>query len=64
MYECPRGTEAFTMERGGTDEVDAGRAAGALSTVAMILAILLGIGVPSYRYITTANRVSSEINGW
>ncbi len=28
-----------------------------------IVAILLGIGVPSYRYVTTANRVSTEING-
>jgi type IV fimbrial biogenesis protein FimT len=28
-----------------------------------IVAILLGIGVPSYKYVTTANRVSTEING-
>ena len=28
-----------------------------------IVAILFGIGVPSYRYVTTANRMSSEING-
>jgi type IV fimbrial biogenesis protein FimT len=28
-----------------------------------IVAILLGIGVPSYRYVTTSNRLSSEVNG-
>ena len=28
-----------------------------------IVAILFAIGVPSYKYVTTANRVSSEING-
>ena len=28
-----------------------------------IVAILLAIGAPSYRYVTTTNRVSSEING-
>jgi len=28
-----------------------------------IVAILVGIGVPGYRYVTTANRMSGEING-
>jgi type IV fimbrial biogenesis protein FimT len=28
-----------------------------------IVGILLAIGVPSYRYITNSNRVSSEVNG-
>ena len=28
-----------------------------------IVAILVGVGVPSFRYVTTANRLSSEING-
>jgi type IV fimbrial biogenesis protein FimT len=28
-----------------------------------IVAILMGIGVPSYKYVTNADRVSSEING-
>lgn len=28
-----------------------------------IVGILLGIGVPSYKYVTTANRMSGEING-
>ncbi len=28
-----------------------------------IVGILVGIGVPSYRYVTTSNRMSSEING-
>jgi type IV fimbrial biogenesis protein FimT len=31
--------------------------------VITIAAILTGIGVPSYRYVTYSNRVSSEING-
>jgi type IV fimbrial biogenesis protein FimT len=34
-----------------------------LIVVMAIVAILTGIGVPSYRYVTTANRVSSEVNG-
>ncbi len=31
--------------------------------VMAIAAILLGIGVPSFRYVTRANRMSSDING-
>jgi type IV fimbrial biogenesis protein FimT len=31
--------------------------------VMSIVGILLAIGVPSYRYVTTANRMSGEING-
>lgn len=27
-----------------------------------IISILVGVGIPSFRYVTTANRVSSEIN--
>jgi type IV fimbrial biogenesis protein FimT len=34
-----------------------------LVVVCTIVGILLSIGVPSYRYVTSANRVSSEING-
>jgi len=34
-----------------------------LITTMSIVAILLGIGVPSFRYITNADRASSEING-
>jgi type IV fimbrial biogenesis protein FimT len=34
-----------------------------LVVVCTIVGILLAIGVPSYRYVTTANRVASEING-
>jgi type IV fimbrial biogenesis protein FimT len=33
-----------------------------LATVMSIVAILMAIGVPSYRYVTTSNRMSSEIN--
>ena len=32
-------------------------------SVMSIVAILLAIGVPSYRYVTSANRATSEING-
>jgi type IV fimbrial biogenesis protein FimT len=34
-----------------------------LLTVSTVIAILLAIGVPSFRYVTTANRASAEING-
>jgi type IV fimbrial biogenesis protein FimT len=33
-----------------------------LMVVTTIVAILMGIGVPSFRYVTTANRVSAEVN--
>ena len=33
-----------------------------LIVVMMIVAILTGIGVPSMKYVTTSNRVSSEVN--
>jgi type IV fimbrial biogenesis protein FimT len=33
-----------------------------LMTVAAIVALLLSIGVPSYKYITTSYRMSSEVN--
>jgi type IV fimbrial biogenesis protein FimT len=34
-----------------------------LMVVMAIVAILLGIGVPSYRYITNSYRMSAEVNG-
>jgi type IV fimbrial biogenesis protein FimT len=34
-----------------------------LIVVTSIVGILLAIGAPSYRYVTTANRVASEVNG-
>lgn len=34
-----------------------------LMVTVSIMAILLAVGVPSYRYITTSNRVSAEVNG-
>jgi type IV fimbrial biogenesis protein FimT len=34
-----------------------------LVVVCSIVGILLAIGAPSFKYVTTANRVSSEING-
>jgi type IV fimbrial biogenesis protein FimT len=34
-----------------------------LVVVCTIVGILLAVGVPSFKYVTTANRVSSEING-
>lgn len=34
-----------------------------LLVVIMIVSILMGIGVPSYRYVTNSNRLSAEVNG-
>ena len=34
-----------------------------LMVVVAIVAILLGIGIPSYRYITNSYRMSAEVNG-
>jgi type IV fimbrial biogenesis protein FimT len=34
-----------------------------LLVVITIAAILMGIGVPSYKFVTTSNRVSTEVNG-
>jgi len=34
-----------------------------LLVVVAIVAILLGIGIPSFRYVTNANRASAEVNG-
>jgi type IV fimbrial biogenesis protein FimT len=34
-----------------------------MMVVCAVVAILLAVGVPSFRYVTTANRVASEING-
>jgi type IV fimbrial biogenesis protein FimT len=34
-----------------------------LLTVITIVAILFGLGLPSYQYVTNANRISSEVNG-
>jgi type IV fimbrial biogenesis protein FimT len=34
-----------------------------LLTVVAIVAILLAIGVPSYRYVTNSYRISAEVNG-
>ena len=34
-----------------------------LMVVVAIVAILLGIGVPSYRYISNSYRMSAEVNG-
>ena len=34
-----------------------------LMVVITIVAILMGIGVPSFRYVTNSNRISAEVNG-
>ena len=34
-----------------------------LMVVVAIVAIVLGLGVPSFRYVTNANRLSAEVNG-
>jgi len=44
------------------------RRAGGLTTIELmitiaVVAILMGVGVPSFRYVTNANRTSAEVNG-
>lgn len=34
-----------------------------LMVVITIVAILMGLGAPSYRYVTNSNRISAEVNG-
>ena len=34
-----------------------------LLVVIMIVGILMGVGVPSYKYMTNSNRLSAEVNG-
>jgi type IV fimbrial biogenesis protein FimT len=34
-----------------------------LMVVVALVAILMGIGIPSYRYVTNSNRTSAEVNG-
>jgi type IV fimbrial biogenesis protein FimT len=34
-----------------------------LMVVITIFAVLMGFGVPSYRYVTNSNRISAEVNG-
>jgi type IV fimbrial biogenesis protein FimT len=34
-----------------------------LMIVIMIVSILMGVGVPSYKYVTNSNRLSAEVNG-
>jgi type IV fimbrial biogenesis protein FimT len=34
-----------------------------LLVVIMIVSILMGVGVPSYKYMTNSNRLSAEVNG-
>jgi type IV fimbrial biogenesis protein FimT len=44
-------------------KVSAGFTLVELMVVIVIVAILMSIGVPSYRYVTNSNRLSGEING-
>jgi type IV fimbrial biogenesis protein FimT len=34
-----------------------------LMVVITIFAVLMGLGVPSYRYVTNSNRIAAEVNG-
>ncbi len=43
-------------------KVSAGLTLVELMVVITIVAVLLALGVPSYRYVTSSNRVSSEVN--
>lgn len=44
-------------------KVSAGFTLVELMVVIMIVAVLMALGVPSYRYVTNSNRVSMEVNG-
>jgi type IV fimbrial biogenesis protein FimT len=44
-------------------KVTAGFSLVELMVVITIVSILLTVGVPSYRYVTNSNRISSEVNG-
>jgi type IV fimbrial biogenesis protein FimT len=54
---------AFTKHSSAHPRSNAGFTLIELITVSTIVAILLAIGVPSFRYVTQANRSTSEING-
>jgi type IV fimbrial biogenesis protein FimT len=54
---------AFTQHYSASPRSNAGFTLIELITVSTIVAILLAIGVPSFRYVTQANRSTSEING-
>ena len=34
-----------------------------LMTVVTVIALLIGIAVPSFQYVTNANRLAAEVNG-
>jgi type IV fimbrial biogenesis protein FimT len=52
------------MEQGRSSYTDiTGFTLPELLIVLLITSILLSIGIPSFRYVTTANRISSEVNG-
>lgn len=44
-------------------KVSAGFTLTELLVVITIVAILMGLGVPSYKYVTVSNRLSAEVNG-
>ncbi len=48
-HSLPRASAGFTMTE--------------LVITMSIVAILMAIGVPSFKYVTTSNRVSTEVNG-
>jgi type IV fimbrial biogenesis protein FimT len=49
--------------RSGVNSLESGVTLVELIVVMTIAGILLAIGVPSYKYVTSSNRVTNEING-
>ncbi len=58
----PRTLSAQLRKRFGTALRQSGVTLFELLVVMMIVAILAGIGIPTYRYITTSSRMSGEMN--
>jgi type IV fimbrial biogenesis protein FimT len=59
-----QGTDAFLPVRSGLQmKLSAGFTLIELLVVITIIAILMGVGAPSYKYVTVSNRMSAEVNG-
>ena len=62
MVGRPRGPTPDTGDCAAMKRSQYGMTMVELLTVVGIVALLLGIGLPSFRYVTNSNRVSSEVN--
>lgn len=62
MVGWPRGPAPDTGNCAAMKRSQYGMSMVELLTVVALVALLLGIGLPSFRYVTNSNRVSSEVN--